>query len=59
MLTQVMASIFMHFDALAECSPVNGEKYAAVLPIVIKKFENRFQDCWESHQFLIYLQLHF
>ena len=42
--TQVMANMFVDFDALAKHSPVNGEKYAAVLSIVIKKSENRFQD---------------
>lgn len=41
-----MAHNFVHFDILAECSPVNTEKYAALLSILMKKFENRFQDCW-------------
>ena len=40
---QVMENSCMHFDTLAKHYPVNSEKYAAVLSILIKKFENRFQ----------------
>ena len=44
-LTQVMANNFKHLDILTKHSPVNRKKkYAAVLSILIKKFENRFQD---------------
>ena len=32
---QVMWNNFMHFDTLAKHSPVNSEKYAAVLSILI------------------------
>jgi len=39
--TQVMANNFMHFD---KHSPVNSKKYAVVFSILIKEFENRFQD---------------
>ena len=42
---QVMANNCMPFDTLAEHSPVNSEKHAAMLSILIKEFENRFQDC--------------
>ena len=42
---QVMANKFMDFDILTEHCPVNSKKYAAVFSIVIKEFENRFQDC--------------
>lgn len=35
----------MHFDTLAEHSPVNSKMYAALLSILIKEFKNRFQDC--------------
>lgn len=42
---QVMADNFMHFDTLSKHSPLNSEKYAAVLSALIKKFENTFQDC--------------
>ena len=44
-LTQVMANNFMHVDQLAECIPVNSKKHAVVISVVIKKSENRFQDC--------------
>ena len=45
MLTQVMANNFRYFDMLAKDSTVNSEKYAAMLSVLIKEFENRFQDC--------------
>ncbi len=48
---QAVANNFMHFDVLAKHSPVNSEKYAAVLSILIKEFENRFQDLQKKHQF--------
>ena len=38
----------MHFDALAKHSPVNSKTYAAVLHVLIKEFEKRFQDCWKK-----------
>ena len=38
----------MHFDTLAKHSPVNSKKCAAVLFLLIKEFENRFQDCWKK-----------
>jgi len=41
----------MHFDTLHNHSPVNSKKYAAVLSVLIKEFENRFQDCQKTHQF--------
>lgn len=44
MLTQVMASKFMHFDMLAGHSPVNSKKNAVVFSILIQELENRFQD---------------
>lgn len=57
---QFMANKFMHFDKLAKHSAVNREKYVAVLPTLIKEFENRFQDCKKkSWIFFLYLQLHF
>ena len=43
-LAQVMANRFMHLDTLAKHSPVNSEKYAAMLSILIHELENRFQD---------------
>jgi len=58
-LTQMMASNVMDFGTLAERSLVNSKKYAAVLAIVIKEFENRFQDCKKIISVLVYLQLHF
>lgn len=42
--TQVMANNIMCFDTLVKQSPVNSEKYAALLCILIEEFENRFQD---------------
>jgi len=47
-LAQVMANRFMHLDTLAKHSPVNSEKYAAMLSILIHELENRFQDCKEK-----------
>ena len=39
-----MANNFMPFHTIAKHSPANSEKYAAVLCILIKEFENGFQD---------------
>jgi len=44
-LTQVMANNCMHFDTLAKHSALNSKEYAAVLSVMIKGFENKFQDC--------------
>ena len=44
-LTQMVANNVMHFGTLAEHSPVNTEKYAAVLSVVTQRFEDRFQGC--------------
>lgn len=44
-LTQVMANMLMHFDTLAKHNTVNSKRYAAMLSIVIKESEIRFQDC--------------
>lgn len=44
MLTQAVAKKSMDFDTLAKRSPVNTEKYAAVFSVLIKEFENWFQD---------------
>ena len=41
---QFMANNVIYFDTLAKHSPVNGEKYTALLSILIKKSENRLQD---------------
>lgn len=41
---KVIANNCMHFDILVKHNPVNREKYAAVLSILIKKFEKKFQD---------------
>ena len=30
---------------------MNSKKYAAVLAVLIKEFENRFQDCRKNSQF--------
>ena len=47
-LWQDMTDHSMHLNTLAEHSPVNSKKYAAVLSVLIKEFENRFQDCKKS-----------
>ena len=52
-LTQVMANKFMHFDTLPKHGPTNSEEYGAVLPVFIKDFENRCQDCWKKSIFSI------
>jgi len=55
--TQVMANNVMSFDTLDRHSPVNSEKYAAVLSILIKQFKHSFQDCRKEHQFCIFATL--
>ena len=44
MLTQVMAHNCLHVDTLAKRRALNSKEYAAALSVVIKGFENRFQD---------------
>ena len=44
-MSHVMANDFMHTGALARHSSVNSETYAAMLSVLIKEFENRFQYC--------------
>lgn len=51
---QVTASNFMHFDMLAKHSFVNSKKYVAILSILIKELENRFQECWKNQFFGIF-----
>ena len=36
---------------MSKHSPVNSEKYAATLSILIKGFENKFQDCKKITEF--------
>lgn len=53
----------MGFDTLPKHNSVNRKKkekknHAAALSVLIKGFENRFQD-GKKNQFLVYLQLHF
>lgn len=36
----------MHSDTLVKQNPVNSEKYAVMFSMLIKEFENRFQECW-------------
>ena len=43
-LTQVTANNFMHFDTLAKHRSVNSKQNAAMLSILIKESENRFQE---------------
>lgn len=42
---QVAANDFLYFDALAKYSPLN------IISILIRVFENRFQDFQETHCF--------
>lgn len=49
MTIQGMANNYMYFDALAKCSPVNRDKHAALLSVLIKEFKNRFEDFQKSH----------
>lgn len=58
-LTQVTANNFTHFDILAKCSPVNRKKHAAVLSLLIKESENKFQDEQKIIHFFVYLGLNF
>ena len=44
MLTQVTEKRLMHFETSAKHGPVNSEKYAALLSILMREFENEFQD---------------
>jgi len=41
----------MHSDILAKLSSVHSKKYVAMLSILIKEFENSFQDYKKSDQF--------
>jgi len=45
----VMENYFMHFDKRAKHTPVNSKKYAAMLYVLIKEFENSFQDCQRNN----------
>lgn len=46
----------MHSDTLVKQNPVNSEKYAVMFSMLIKEFENRFQECWGKKK-IVYLQL--
>lgn len=46
-----MASNCMHFDILAKHSALINKEYAVMLSILIKEFENRFQDGKKNHEF--------
>ncbi len=52
---QVMANNCVHFDSLAKHSPVNSEKYTAVLSLLIKEFESWFQDCKKKKSYFLYI----
>lgn len=43
-LTQEMANSCMHCDTLAKHTALSSEKHAVVLSVLMKEFENRFQD---------------
>jgi len=47
-LTQVVANNCMNFDTLAESSALNSKEYADMLSILIKEFENKFQECQKT-----------
>lgn len=51
---QIMGKNFKHFKSLsglAEHSPVNSKKNAALLSVLIKEYKNRFQDWRVFFQF--------
>lgn len=61
-LTQVIANNFVCFYSVAKHNPVNCEKHVVMFSILIKEFENTFQNCWKNKSFFfvcVYLQLHF
>jgi len=58
-LTQVMANNCMYFDTLAKHIPINSKEYAVMLSLLIKEFENRFQDCKKKKIINLCLQDHF
>ena len=41
----------MYFDTLPKHTPVSHKKHTALLSILIKEFESRFQDCQKNHHF--------
>ena len=47
--------ISTHFDTLVKHCSVSREKYAAMLSVLIKEFENRFQDCRKKSSIFLYL----
>jgi len=47
-----MAHNCLHVDTLAKRRALNSKEYAAALSVVIKEFENRFQDGWKDNQFM-------
>jgi len=49
----------MYFDTLAKHIPINSKEYAVMLSLLIKEFENRFQDCKKKKIINLCLQDHF
>ena len=41
----------MYFDTLPKHTPVSHKKHTALLSILIKEFESRFQDGQKNHHF--------
>lgn len=48
-LTQAMANSCAHFDTVAKHSTLNSKEYTALLSVLIKEFDNRFQDCQKNY----------
>lgn len=53
MIACIAANNCMHFDTLPKHCALNSKEYTGMLSILIKAFENRFQDCQKKS--LIYL----
>ena len=53
---EVMRNNVICFDALAKHRPVNSRKDAALLFILVKEFENRFQDFQKISPIVLYIR---
>ena len=51
-LIHFTANNFMRFDKLCKLGLGYSEKYSALLSVLTKEFETKFQDCWKYHFFV-------
>lgn len=49
-----MANNLIYFGILAKHNIVNSEKQVAMLSVLIREFETRFQACWGKKKKLIF-----